>query len=225
MNIESGENGKCPHCGVANKFENVSLFRTGFNGRTMVSECDVVSGVANNRIPLLLVRCGSSECRRVVIFYGSRMIQPIGTQRPPVPAEVPGSIGADYNEACLVEGLSKKAAAALARRCLQNMFHDVGIKKPTLEKEIEEAITRLPSHLADDVDAIRHVGNFAAHPLKSSNSGEIVEVEPEEAEYLLDTLFDLFDHYYVKPAKSAQKRAALQQKLTAAGKNITLKTK
>jgi hypothetical protein len=104
-------------------------------------------------------------------------------------------------------------------------FHDQGINKGNLEKEIEEAIKHLPSHLADDVDAIRQVGNFAAHPLKSTNTGEIVEVEPEEAEYLLDTLFDLFDHYYVRPKKSAAKRAALEAKLKAAGKNITLKTK
>src|SRR5208282_6535945 len=55
----------------------------------------------------------------------------------------------------------------------------------------------LPSYLADNIDGIRNIGNFAAHPLKSTASGEIVEVEPGEAEYCI--------------AKS--KRAALDAKL------------
>jgi hypothetical protein len=33
------------------------------------------------------------------------------------------------------------------------------------------------------LDAIRTIGNFAAHPIKSTSSGEIVDVEPGEAEW------------------------------------------
>ena len=32
--------------------------------------------------------------------------------------------------------------------------------------------------------------NFAAHPIKSMHTGEVIEVEPGEAEWLLDTLED-----------------------------------
>lgn len=225
MTIEAGQTGKCPYCGVATRFEAVSLWLSSFARRLSASETSVFAEPEDRDVKVQFARCANPECKMVVIFFDEKMIQPMGSQRTQAPKEVPEAIRNDYTEACLVEGLSKKAAAALARRCLQNMFHDQGIKKANLEKEIEEAINQLPSHLADDVDAIRHVGNFAAHPLKSSNTGEIVDVEPQEAEYLLDTLVDLFDHYYVKPAKSAEKRAALQAKLTAAGKNVTLKTK
>lgn len=70
---------------------------------------------------------------------------------------MPTKIAEDFNEACLVESLSKKAAAALARRCLQNILHDKGITKRDLNLEIEEAIKTLPTHLADSIDSIRVV--------------------------------------------------------------------
>ncbi len=76
----------------------------------------------------------------------------------------------------------------------------------------------LPSDLAEDVDAIRNVGNFAAHPLKSTNTGLILDVEPGEAEWLLNVLEGLFDFYFVRPARRAEKIAALNQKLADAGK-------
>ena len=61
-------------------------------------------------------------------------------------------------------------------------------------------------------------GNFAAHPVKNSRSGEIVVVEPGEAEWNLDVLDLLFDFYYVGPARADAKREALNTKLIAAGK-------
>ncbi len=76
----------------------------------------------------------------------------------------------------------------------------------------------LPSHIADDLDAIRNVGNFGAHPQKSQHTGEILPVEPEEAEWNLDVLELMFDFCYVQPAKSAAKREALNKKLKEVGK-------
>jgi hypothetical protein len=73
--------------------------------------------------------------------------------------------------------------------------------------------------LADDLDALRTVGNFAAHPMKSTNTGEVVDVEPGEAEWMLDLLDDVFDQYFVGPAKRARNREQLNQKLHDAGKD------
>lgn len=94
-------------------------------------------------------------------------------------------------------------------------------KKGDLFKEIQEVIDggKLPSHLAESIDAIRHIGNFAAHPMKSTSSGEIVDVEPGEAEWSLDVLEFLFDLYYVKPAITKRKRDELNAKLKDAGKH------
>jgi hypothetical protein len=65
---------------------------------------------------------------------------------------------------------------------------------------------------------VRHIGNIAAHPIKSKNPGEIIEVEPGEAEWLLDILEGLFDFYFVQPAKLKRNKDSLNEKLTAAGK-------
>jgi hypothetical protein len=127
----------------------------------------------------------------------------------------------DYREACLVLPDSEKASAALSRRCLQHLMREnAGIKKDDLAREIQQVLDskQLPTHVADDLDAIRNIGNFAAHPLKAKNTGEIVDVEPHEAEWLLNLLEQLFDFYFVQPARAKARRDALNTKLTGMGK-------
>jgi hypothetical protein len=124
-------------------------------------------------------------------------------------------------EACLVLSDSPKAAAALARRCLQNVLRDVAKVKPgNLADEIQQILDsgKLPSHLAESIDGIRNIGNFAAHPMKSQQTGQIVDVEAGEAEWTIDVLEMLLDFYFVQPALIQQKRAALNQKLHSLGK-------
>jgi uncharacterized protein DUF4145 len=88
-----------------------------------------------------------------------------------------------------------------------------------LSKEIDQVLrTGIPSHLLRAIDAVRQIGNFAAHPMKSTNTGEIMDVEPGEAEWLLDVLESVFDFYYVQPAELDKKRNALNAKLQEAGK-------
>lgn len=138
-----------------------------------------------------------------------------------VPNEVPPHLREDYTEAATVLADSEKASAALSRRCLQIVLREkAGVKPGNLSDEIDHVIESraLPSHLADAIDAVRHVGNFAAHPMKSKSTGEIVEVEAGEAQWLLDTLEGLFDFYFVQPARLKDKRDALNTKLRDAGK-------
>ena len=149
------------------------------------------------------------------------MVYPKGSNRPPVPREVPLMLADDYTEACLVLADSPKASAALSRRCLQNLLREkAGVKHTNLADEIQQVIDSgtLPTHLADVIDAIRNVGNFGTHPIKSEKTGEILDVEPEEAEWNLDVLEALFDFYFVQPSVVKKKRAALDNKLGEAGK-------
>ena len=151
-----------------------------------------------------------------------RLIRPKGTSRKPVPDEVTKEVAEDYEEACLVLPDSPKASAALSRRCLQSILHGAaGIDHGNLHNEIGEAISKggLPTHLADDLHAVREIGNFAAHPNKSTNTGEIVGVEPEEAEWNLEVIESLFDFYYVQPARAKARRDALNKKLKDADRN------
>ena len=157
--------------------------------------------------------CGQplgTDRKRILHERGNRVIHPKGgLSRKPAAPEVPKELAEDYNEACLVLADSAKASAALSRRCLQTLLREHAKVKPqNLNKEIDEVLASktLPPHLANDVHAIRAVGNFAAHPTKDAATGEIVDVEPGEAEWLLDLLVGLFDFYFVEPAEAKKRR-------------------
>jgi len=146
---------------------------------------------------------------------------PKGVNRIPPGPEVPKTLAEVYREACLTIQDSAKASAALSRRCLQNLLREsTNVKPGDLIDEIQQVLDsgKLPSHLAESLDAIRNIGNFAAHPIKSKSSGEILDVEPGEAEWNLDVLESLFDFYFTQPAVLQKKRAALNAKLKEAGK-------
>lgn len=212
---------KCPHCSVEinPSFKNIH-FTTN----------------SGSHWGLLFMECPSSRCKKLIVDiakgqgYSSGQVThidervtviPVNSSRPPAPSEVDGIFADDYKEACLVLSLSPKASAALSRRCLQNILREkAGVKKSDLANEIQEVINggKLPSYLVESIDAVRNIGNFAAHPNKSKSSGEIVDVEPGEAEWLLDVLEGLFDFYFVQPAILKKKRDDLNKKLADAGK-------
>jgi hypothetical protein len=117
---------------------------------------------------------------------------------------------------------SPMASAALSRRCLQHILREsAGVKAGTLAAEIDQVLNAasLPTLVAEGLDAVREIGNFAAHPTKSTSTGEIIDVEPGEAEWNLDVVEALMDIYYVQPVRMAAKKAALNRKLGDAGKN------
>jgi hypothetical protein len=88
-------------------------------------------------------------------------IYPVGTNRGPIPPEVPEHIARDYSEACRVLPSSAKASAALSRRCLQTILHEHGYNARDLAKEIELLLNEtdpqkmIPETLRMTVDAIR----------------------------------------------------------------------
>lgn len=175
------------------------------------------------------MRC--PECHEAIILlrksfpdYGGvstvTQVYPSAKVRP-VPEEVVDPYKQDFIEACKVLQDSPKASAALSRRCLQAILKDkAGTKSKELYDQIEEVINsgKLPSHIAEDLHAVRQVGNFAAHTMKSTVTGAILDVEPGEAEWNLDVLELLFDFYFVQPAISAKRKAELNKKLKEAGK-------
>jgi hypothetical protein len=120
-----------------------------------------------------------------------------------------------------VLSLSPKASAALSRRNLQAIIHDeAGVKERDLNAEIQVLIDsgKVPTHISEGLHAVRQIGNFAAHPIKSTSTGEIVDVELGEAEWNLDVLESLFDFYFVQPVIAAKRKAELNKKLKDAGK-------
>jgi hypothetical protein len=96
---------------------------------------------------------------------------------------------------------------------------DVGYKKTDLSKQIDLTLKdNLPKELAKNLDEVRNIGNFAAHPMKSKLTGMVIDVEPHEAEWNLDVLEGLFEHFYVRPKEEERKRKKLEAKLKEVGK-------
>jgi len=127
----------------------------------------------------------------------------------------------DFEEAIKVISVSPKASAALCRRLLQNILREkYNIKENSLAKEIENFIQLqgIPSYITDAVDAVRQIGNIAAHPTKDKNTGEIVAIEPGEAEWLLEVIETLFDFVFVQPIKLQKRKEDLEKKLDKIGK-------
>ena len=148
------------------------------------------------------------------------LLWPKAIQRATPLEDVPRDTARDYEEAAAVLAVSARASAALSRRCLQSVLRSAGNVKPgRLHDEVGEAIKSLPSYVADDLHALRELGNFGSHPTKSLTTGEIVDVEPGEAEWTLDILDRLFDHYYTGPRASEERRRVVSQKLKEAGRS------
>lgn len=149
------------------------------------------------------------------------VVYPPSKERPYAAPEIPAVYRKDLLEARAVLEYSPKASAALSRRLLQHLLREeLGIKAKDLSKEIDIFISsgKAPSYLSDAVDAIRQIGNFAAHPLKFQNSGEIADVEEGEAEWTLEVVEAVLDFACVQPVKLKQRRDALDKKLQELGK-------
>lgn len=210
---------KCPHCQVTIHDDvRSNPFGRDRDGHWFL---DIQTCPSCSRFVMHLVSKQLDTIKGVQYQISRYLVRPKVASRPAPPTDVPAEFAKDYIEASLILEDSPQASAALSRRCLQHILHEkAGVEVSTLAKEIEDVIEsgQLPSHLSKAIDAIRHIGNFAAHPTKSTNSGAIVSVESGEAEWTLDVLDGLFDFYFVHPNEIARRRDALNMKLASVGK-------
>ncbi len=214
---------KCPHCntGIHEAFH-VS------NAVTAPPVLDLAKRPVAPELTWNIYHQRCPECHRSIILLQLRtplgwsgwpdlhfMAYPRSRSRPIAP-EVPDPYRQDFSEACAVLADSAKASAALSRRCLQAILTDkLGAKQRDLYNQIEEVIAsgKLPGHIVDGLHVVREIGNIAAHSMKSTSTGTIVNVEPGEADWNLDVLESLFDFCFVQPAIFAERKAAHDQKL------------
>ena len=217
---------KCPHCntGVNIEWEETSAYADDSKNSSTGAEiahgqCPECNGII---VKLIRGELGhQNEFSRFISDEQSEeIIYPKFTTRY-IENEVPEPYRSEFKEATAILVISPKASAALSRRMLQNVLNQqYNIHKRSLADEIEEFINMqgVPSHLAGAIDAVRNIGNFAAHPMKDTNTGEIVDVEPGEAEWLLDVLESLFDFAFVQPRRLDERKLKLNNKLKQLGK-------
>lgn len=213
---------KCPHCSVTIYLE---LFCNQIRSVKKHSKYAVQAGVCpdcDQEVLMLYTAMTQDSGLKFV-----RTFMPDGVRRGPVPTEVPSKIASDYMEACNTISVSPKASAALSRRCLQAILNEKGYTGKDLAKQIDallaetDASKAIGSDLRMTIDGVRNFGNFSAHPITDQTSLQIIDVEPEEAEWCLEILESCFDHFYVRPERARQRKAALDAKLHGAGKPLS----
>lgn len=185
------------------------------------------------RIRITAIRCLNADCNdltlsaqlvaRIKNMHGvdasgsvleGWALRPQSSARPQ-PDYIPEAIREDYKEACLIRDLSPKASATLARRCLQGMIRDFcKISKGRLIDEINELQNRVaansaPSGVTEEsveaIDHVRKIGNIGAHMEADVNA--IIEIDPNEAQALIDLIEMLFKEWYVA-RRTRQERLA-----------------
>lgn len=139
---------------------------------------------------------------------------PQGTAKPQ-PEYIPKAIRDDYHEACLIRDLSPKASATLVRRCLQGMIrHFAKITDKSLYQEIQRLKDAVQDGTADRaiseesvqaIDHVRGIGNIGAHMEKDID--QIIDVDPGEAQALIELVEMLFDEWYGARARRAARLA------------------
>jgi hypothetical protein len=209
---------KCPYCNKELYIEwDESLSFQDIDG----FECTEIQAEQCPSCNQLIVRLISGTKMKgtdylyVNTIQNEKLVYPKSYSRP-IENEVPDFYKEDYKEACTVINISPKASAALSRRLLQKILHEeYNISKNSLAQEIEIFINLpgIPSHITEAVDSVRNIGNFAAHPIKDTNTGEIVDVESGEAEWLLEVLEAMFDFVFVQPIRLQEKKDKLNEKL------------
>ena len=209
----------CNHCGIA------------FHAKEYIVGANKLSDDIEKNFEITQYDC--PECKNSNLYIEYKGFSPGGAGfitlyksliYPPIkrgqqlPVEVPQNFRKEFSEASQVLDISPKASAALARRLLEAILVENGAPKAKpLQKQIEHAIDKgeIPSPVAKELDYIRQIGKFAAHPKSDVSSGEIIDVEPGEALATLSIIDLLCDYYYVMPAKAKRRHEQLEEKLQA----------
>jgi hypothetical protein len=144
----------------------------------------------------------------------------------PQPEYIPKPLRQDYEEACLVRDLSPKASATLARRCLQGMIRNFcGISKSRLVDEIKELRDSVQAGTAPAVWRRRRSKQSIMFEASATSAhmerdiDQIVDVDPGEAQALIELIEMLFEEWYVA-RHTRQERLSKVQSIVGAKAEI-----
>ena len=181
---------RCPYCGVEfiEKSDNTKLRTIDF-GRD-ADELAVTGYIwLNHGIQARYHCCPACEGYSVQI---TGFDNAFSLTYPPytgivLPDYIPEPIKTDYLEACAILDASPRAAATLARRCLQGMIRDYWrVKAGNLASEIDLIKDKISVDEYRVLNGIRRLGNIGAHMEKDVNL--IVDIDPGEAQKLVKVL-------------------------------------
>lgn len=190
----------CPFCHaiMSVHYQTAAIRYFNFNVERVAPSAEVP------HLKVTIYHCPNPDCQKeTVIAEGVNGY--IGNIQVPIypqvtcrqfPDYIPYAIRNDYEEACTIVNSSPKAAATLARRCLQGMIHDFwGIHGKNLNAEITQLRDKIPASQWKAIDAIRSVGNIGAHMEHDVNL--IIDVDKNEAQKLILLIEHLIEKWYI----------------------------
>jgi Domain of unknown function (DUF4145) len=222
------ENWKCPYCGHAQVI-------TDPRYELVLSKLDIEGWeVGNAAYQVEAIVCANTECRKLNLSFGVGKYEGYRDHKPvisggdywqllpassakPQPDYIPEPIRRDYGEACAIRDQSPKASATITRRCIQGVIRDFcGISKKRLIDEIKElrrlvdagqAPAGVQADTVDAIDHVRQIGNIGAH--MEADVNVIVDVDPDEAQVLIELTELLFEEWYVAREQRTNRIAKL----------------
>jgi hypothetical protein len=87
------------------------------------------------------------------------------------------------------------------------LLTDTGANASTLEAQIQAALAgdppKFPGGLARKFARVQTIARFDIHPEKNTHPGELLDVAPHEAVFLLDLLSEVFAHHFATAPANA----------------------
>jgi hypothetical protein len=223
-----GQNWECPYCGFAQVVAEERLHQE----LSKIYSKNWAQG--EGAYSLEAVVCANNDCRELSLEfkllkrgkenYTNGTFEVAGTVEEfrllprsfakPYPDFIPEALRRDYEEACAIRDLSPKASATLIRRCIQGVIRDfckIDLKDNRLVSEIDELRKRVDNGQApagvqidtvEAIDEVRKIGNIGAH--MEADINVIVDVDPDEAQTLIQLTELLFEEWYVQREKRSQ---------------------
>lgn len=190
---------KCPYCGVAfyEAPDNTKIRRISFSHDQEDFEGMYPKNITSD-IAVTYHYCPSCHEYSVQLASTENLFL---FNYPPymgmaLPEYIPESIRTDYLEACSILDKSPRAAATLARRCLQGMIRNFWkVKSGNLAGEIDSIKDKIPADQYRVLNGVRRLGNIGAHMEKDVNL--IVDIDPGEAQKLIKLLELPFKDRYI----------------------------
>ncbi len=231
---------KCPVCQQHTPDSWQSLFAPSLAGGGYIHGFAVAPpppGGGHSTVSLDRMYCANPECKQLVVrvhenyhlpphaVSGPEMLTQTWIARPreasrPIDPLVPEPLRADYREAAAILDASPRMSAVLSRRVLADLMERYANHAQfKLSERIDKftADKSNPSGLRENLHHFREIADFGAHTQKDDQA-EILNVGREEAEWTLDLLDRLFDHFIVTPERDRKMRESMDERIKAAGR-------
>ena len=206
---------KCPFCNAVMSLGYLTSANRSFN---FYNE-KITNTASGPYLSVSITKCPNCEKETVsargINGYIDNLVVPIYPRAiyRQFPEYVPTAIRSDYAEASTIVDSSPKAAATLARRCLQGMIHDFwNIHEKNLNAEITQLKGKIPAAQWKAIDAIRSIGNIGAHMEHDVNL--IIDVDPDESRKLILLIEHLIEKWYI----NRHEEEALYEEIASIGK-------